>query len=195
MLSLRLHLPNESSYPQRAPLTELKHPEHAVLELHRAVELGQVVIIDPQQLGRSQAKKWAAKHGGSAKVAEAKRRILRAAIGGRLTVLSSILCSSLKSPSVCFSSFSITGWRRRRRRRRTQRSVEPTPPWSWLESEDETLLYLLIVAASTAEVGTVLLPVLFDLWRAPTERQTLDPEVWQNTHVPFKRNYTPFSLV
>lgn len=39
-----------SSYPERAPLTELEHPEDAVLKLHCAVELGQVVIIDAQQL-------------------------------------------------------------------------------------------------------------------------------------------------
>lgn len=38
------------SYPERAPLTELKHPKHTVLKLHRAVELGQVVVIDTQQL-------------------------------------------------------------------------------------------------------------------------------------------------
>lgn len=47
----------DASYPQRAPLTKLKHPEHAVLKLHRAIELGQVVIIDSQQLKKAQAKK------------------------------------------------------------------------------------------------------------------------------------------
>lgn len=47
----------EASYPQRAPLTELEHAEHAVLKLHRAVELGQVVIIDPQQLGKEPGEK------------------------------------------------------------------------------------------------------------------------------------------
>lgn len=38
------------SYPEWAPLTELEHPEHSVLKLHRAVELGQVVVVDTQQL-------------------------------------------------------------------------------------------------------------------------------------------------
>ena len=38
------------SYPEGAPLTELKHPKHSVLKLHRAVELGQVVVIYAQQL-------------------------------------------------------------------------------------------------------------------------------------------------
>lgn len=38
------------SYPEGAPLTELKHPVHTVLKLHRAVKLGQVVVIDTQQL-------------------------------------------------------------------------------------------------------------------------------------------------
>ena len=38
------------SYPEGAPLTELKHPKHTVLKLHRAVELGQVVVIYTQQL-------------------------------------------------------------------------------------------------------------------------------------------------
>lgn len=47
----------EAPYPQRAPLTELEHAEHAVLKLHRAVELGQVVIIDPQQLRREPGEK------------------------------------------------------------------------------------------------------------------------------------------
>lgn len=142
------------SYPQRAPLAELKHPEHAVLELHRAVELGQVVIIDAQQLGKNQAEN------GSAE--EAEKGTLRAAPSVDLTVLSSIFCSSLKSPSVCFSSFSITGWRTGRRGRRTQRSVER---WAVVLVRVRTRdpLYLLIVAAATAEVGAVLPPVLFDL--------------------------------
>lgn len=39
-----------SSYPQGAPLTQLKHPKHTVLKLHCAIELGQVVVIDTQQL-------------------------------------------------------------------------------------------------------------------------------------------------
>lgn len=38
----------EASYPEGAPLTELKHPEHTVLKLHCAIELGQVVVVDPQ---------------------------------------------------------------------------------------------------------------------------------------------------
>lgn len=38
------------SYPEGAPLTELKYPKHTVLKLHRAIELGQVVVIDTQQL-------------------------------------------------------------------------------------------------------------------------------------------------
>lgn len=48
---------DKGSYPQGAPLTELKHPKHAVLKLHCAVELGQVVIINSQQLGKRQIKK------------------------------------------------------------------------------------------------------------------------------------------
>lgn len=39
-----------SRYPERAPLAELKHPEDTVLKLHCAIELGQVVVIDTQQL-------------------------------------------------------------------------------------------------------------------------------------------------
>lgn len=39
-----------SSHPEGASLAELEHPEHTVLKLHRAVELGQVVVIDAQQL-------------------------------------------------------------------------------------------------------------------------------------------------
>lgn len=39
------------SYPQRASLAQLEHPKQAVLKLDGAVELGQVVVIDPQQLG------------------------------------------------------------------------------------------------------------------------------------------------
>lgn len=38
------------TYPEGASLAELKHPEHAVLKLHCAIELRQVVVIDVQQL-------------------------------------------------------------------------------------------------------------------------------------------------
>lgn len=48
---------DKGCYPQGAPLTELKHPKHAVLKLHGAVEFGQVVIIDSQQLEKRQIKK------------------------------------------------------------------------------------------------------------------------------------------
>lgn len=47
----------EASYPQGAPLTKLKHSEHTVLKLDCAIELGQVVVIDPQQLRKGQTKK------------------------------------------------------------------------------------------------------------------------------------------
>lgn len=40
------------SYPEGASLTELKHPEHTVLKLHRSIELCQVVVIYTQQLQR-----------------------------------------------------------------------------------------------------------------------------------------------
>lgn len=49
------------SYPEGAPLTELKHPKHTVLKLHRAIELGQVVVIYTQQLKREDMearRKW-----------------------------------------------------------------------------------------------------------------------------------------
>lgn len=163
----------EASYPQRAPLTELEHAKHAVLKLHRAVELGQVVIIDPQQLGKEPGEKWVSKHGVSPRLSKTNRKNCKGKkddtkswnrqSGGRLTVLSSILCSSLKSPSVCFSSFNITGWRTETTRRRTQRGVDPMILWLRLRLIKEALLYLLIVAASTVEVRAVFPPVLFNL--------------------------------
>lgn len=39
-----------ASHPEGSSLAQLKHPVHTVLELDSAVELGQVVVIDPQQL-------------------------------------------------------------------------------------------------------------------------------------------------
>lgn len=45
-----------SSHPEGASLTELEHPKHTVLKLHGAVELGQVVVINPQQLEREEVK-------------------------------------------------------------------------------------------------------------------------------------------
>lgn len=39
-----------SSHPEGSSLAQLKHPVHTVLELDSAVELGQVVVINPQQL-------------------------------------------------------------------------------------------------------------------------------------------------
>lgn len=38
------------SYPEGASLTELKHPKHTVLKPDGAVELGQVVVINTQEL-------------------------------------------------------------------------------------------------------------------------------------------------
>lgn len=40
----------ELSYPEGASLTKLEHPKHAILKLHRAVKLCQVVVVDAQQL-------------------------------------------------------------------------------------------------------------------------------------------------
>lgn len=45
-----------SSHPEGASLTELEHPKHTILKLHSAVELGQVVVINSQQLKREEVK-------------------------------------------------------------------------------------------------------------------------------------------
>lgn len=39
-------------YPERASLSVLKHSEHPLVQLHRAVELGQVGIVDLLELRR-----------------------------------------------------------------------------------------------------------------------------------------------
>lgn len=39
-----------SSHPERSSLAQLEHPINSILELDSAIELGQVVVIDPQQL-------------------------------------------------------------------------------------------------------------------------------------------------
>lgn len=38
------------SYPERTPLTQLKHAKNAILKLYCAIKLGQVVVIDAHQL-------------------------------------------------------------------------------------------------------------------------------------------------
>lgn len=96
-----------------------------------------------------------------------------------LTVLSSILWFSEKSPSVCFSSFRITGWRRQRRCSRTRRSTDLMP---LLRSENERILYLFIVVASAVEVRAVLPSVLFNLQRDGFHTLNF-PGHWQNSPV------------
>lgn len=48
---------SRSSHPEGASLTELEHPKHTILKLHSAVELGQVVVINSQQL-KCEEIKW-----------------------------------------------------------------------------------------------------------------------------------------
>lgn len=38
------------SHPERSSLAQLKHPIHTILELDSAVELGQIVVVNSQQL-------------------------------------------------------------------------------------------------------------------------------------------------
>lgn len=42
------------TYPERPPLSVLKHPEHALIELHCAIKLCEVVIVDLLELQREE---------------------------------------------------------------------------------------------------------------------------------------------
>lgn len=77
-----------------------------------------------------------------------------------LTVLSSILWVSLKSPSICFSSFKMTGCRVRRDDAWVRKAAKP-PFCRRLTAFCR--MYLLVIAPSVAEVCTVLPLVVVNL--------------------------------
>lgn len=102
-LELIVHM----AYPERPPLSILKHSKHTMIQLHRAVKLRQIVIVDLLELQRQEGRQDMR----SVKPPHTVKKTPTARVSLYLTALSSIIWVSLKFPSECFSSFRITIWK------------------------------------------------------------------------------------
>lgn len=160
-------------YPERAPLSVLKHSKHPLVQLHRAVELGQVGVVDLFELGEKKKSSSTLKSPHD-DAFECQPVLLPH------SALSSESCwSLLLSVSAPSGSQSVEGWISHDQPQHGERN----------EILHVACGYLLVVeCTSDLEIG--LLPFIFDLGRKTVSLKKSLAERSLNCLCPWERHST-----
>lgn len=152
------------TYPERPPLSVLKHSEHALIKLHCAIKLSEVVIVDLEELqGKGKTRDGTLVNAGRAK---ARRHQINACV-----------CLSYCIKFYLLRFFEVSIWvfqLLQNYNLKTQQQQQPhyifvfsTEQRVLIKSEDHSS-YLLVVER-TADLEILLLPLGFNLIEANEE--------------------------